>query len=33
MADPRRRLGAHTDANASGVKPSAPFASLDHTSV
>ena len=33
MAEPRRRLGAHTDASASGVKPSAPLASLDHTSV
>ena len=33
MAEPSRRLGAHTEASASGVKPSAPFASLDQTSV
>ena len=33
MALPSRSDGAHTDASASGVKPSAPLASLDHTSV
>ncbi len=33
IADPRRSDGAHTDARASGVNPSAPLASLDHTSV
>ena len=33
MALPRRRVGAQTDARASGVKPSAPLASEDHTSV
>ncbi len=33
MALPRRRDGAHTEARASGVKASAPLASLDQTSV
>ena len=33
MADPSRSVGAHTDARASGVNPSAPLASLDQTSV
>ena len=33
IAVPRRSDGAHTDASASGVKASAPFASADHTSV
>ncbi len=33
MAVPRRSDGAQTDARASGVKPSAPIASADHTSV
>ena len=33
MAVPRRSDGAHTEASASGVNPSAPSASADHTSV
>src|SRR6476646_7017399 len=33
MADPSRSEGAHVDASVNGVKPSAPFASLDQTSV
>ena len=33
MAEPSRSVGAHTEASASGVNPSAPLASLDHTSV
>ena len=33
MAHPRRSDGAHTDVSASGVKPSAPLDSADHTSV
>ncbi len=33
IAVPRRNDGAHTEARASGVKPSWPSASADHTSV
>ena len=33
IAVPRRSDGAHTEASASGVNASAPFASDDHTSV
>jgi hypothetical protein len=33
IALPRRNLGPHTDARASGVKASVPPASADHTSV
>ena len=33
MAVPSRSSGAHTEARVSGVKASAPSASLDHTSV
>ena len=33
IATPRRSDGAHVDASASGVKPSAPSASDDHRSV
>ena len=33
IAEPSRRVGAHVEASTSGVNPSAPLASLDHTSV